>query len=428
MPEFAFPPHFLWGSAASSHQVEGHNTKNDWWAWEQASRVKESSGRACEHYQRFRDDFDLAARLGHNAHRFSVEWSRVEPDEGVFDDEALAHYRDVVRALRERHLEPIVTLHHFTTPQWLAKQGGWKHPKVVDAFARYSGRVIQALGADVRYWITINEPMVYVNMHYLDGIGPPGERNVVSAFQVIEHLVRAHGASHQALHEAARAGGWPIKVSVAKHVPLMVPCRSWWPGDRLITHLTHLTYNHAFLDALSDGVLKLPGRKPLLISDAARTLDYLGINYYSRVFMRMVPRWHTQWWGQRCDRNHHRQVTERNALKWDVYPRGIYDVLMWAKRWNCELFITENGICAIDDPQRERFILRHLEWVARAIQDGAPVLGYLYWSLTDNFEWAEGFGPRFGLVNIDYVTQARTIRSSAERFAKICRTNRLSVP
>ena len=426
MTDFQFPSGFFWGAATSSHQVEGDNRLNDWWAWERAGRVKEASGPACDHYRRFRQDFDLARQLGHNAHRFSIEWSRIEPEEGVVNDEALRHYRDVVDALRERGIEPIVTLHHYTNPTWLAKHGGWAKPKVVDAFARYTRWVVKALGDRVRYWLTINEPMVYAVMHYLDGVGPPGMRHAGFGFRVMEHLVRAHAQSYHIIHDSAPAGRQPM-VSIAMHLQPFTPCRPGWVGDRWISHLTEQTYNFRFPEALMTGLWKLPAQRAVRIPEAANTLDYLGVNYYSRIFMRLGYSGWTQWWGQRCDTSHHPEVVERNMMGWDVYPPGIAQIIEWMRPYQRPIMVTENGICAAEDPQRERFIVRHLQQVARSMQQGAPIIGYFYWSLLDNFEWAHGYGPRFGLIEVDYATQARRIRPSAERLAQICRSNRITL-
>jgi len=425
MPDVIFPPGFLWGTATSAHQVEGHNTNNDWWAWEQAGRVKEPSGTACDHYRRFREDFDLAKQLGHNTHRFSIEWSRIEPREGEFDEQAIAHYQEVVHALRQRQIEPVVTLHHFTNPLWLAKQDGWANPRVVDRFARYVRRVAEAL--DVRYWATINEPMVYVWMHYLAGTGPPGEHDLSRASRVIEHLVRAHVAAYHILHEVADGTGRQVRVGIATHLQPFLPCRRWWFPDRVVASLTHQAYNLGFLDAITEGRLRQPGKRPIMIPDGRDCMDFLGMHYYGRAFMRWGALRARERLGRRCDTRHHRQVTERNALNWDVYPPGIAEIIRWGARYRRPVFITENGICTTDDAQRARFILRHLAWVAQAIQEGIPVIGYLYWSLLDNFEWAEGYRPRFGLIEMDYPTQTRRIRPSANRFSEVCRSNHLTL-
>ena len=424
--EFIFPQGFLWGSATSAHQVEGNNVHNDWWAWEQAGRVKDPSGLACDHYRRFREDFDLAVTLGHNAHRFSIEWSRIEPAEGQWDDEALAHYVEVVRALRQRHLEPIVTLHHFTNPQWFLAKGGWTSPASSDAFARYVQQVVQALGDQVQYWITINEPMVFVRMHYVQGLGPPGVRDFKQGVTVIQNMIRAHAASYQLLHSAQRTAATIPQVSTAHHFPAFRPCRRWWPMDRWAASATDQLFNVAFFEALTEGHWSVPGLKRWHIPDAQGTFDFFGVNFYGRQFIRWAPL-PGMWPAHTCDLEHHpREVQERTSLGWDVHAPAFRDELL---RWGMSerpIFVTENGTYMTDDRRRWQFIVDHVCAMAQAIKAGAKVIGYCYWSLLDNFEWADGYGPRFGLVEVDYTTQQRCIRESARRYAEVCRTNRVS--
>ncbi len=425
--EFSFPEGFLWGASTSAHQVEGNNIHNDWWAWEQAGRVKEPSGLACDHYRRFKEDFDLAASLGHNTHRFSIEWSRVEPVEGRWNDEALAHYAEAVRALRERRLEPIVTLHHFTNPQWLMAQGGWTNPAVVDRFARYVRRVAETLGDSVRLWLTINEPMVYIRMHYVQGLGPPGSHDVKQALKVTEHLIRAHAAAHRVLHGMPRRDGSKVQVSIAQYVPSFWPCRKWLPMDHWVSHLADRVFNGAFLEALTEGRWSVPGVGTWKIPEAKGTLELLGVNFYGRQFICWSPvSWRLP--GSGCDLGHHpREVTERTSLGWDVHPPSFSEALLRMTKYDLPILVTENGTYMEDDTRRWSFIRRHIQAMARAMQAGAPVIGYCYWSLIDNFEWAEGFGPRFGLIDVDYATQARHVRDSARRYAEICRTNSIDL-
>ena len=428
MNAFRFPDGFFWGAATSSHQVEGNNVHNDWWAWEQAGRVKEPSGLACDQYHRFAEDFDLAASLGHNAHRFSIEWSRVEPQPGRFDDAALAHYVEVIDALRSRGLEPVVTLHHYTNPQWMARAGTWTNPQIVDWFARYTERVAKAVGNRVRYWITINEPMVYVHMSYLEGIGPPGMRSVRAAQRVTEHLIRAHAAAYHVLHAAARTDAPPPQVSVANYLPLFLPCRAWWPPHRVASALTDRIFNGGFMTAVTEGRWAVPGVFPKRIAEAKGTLDYLGLNFYRRHFIRIGAR-PSQWLGMACERAHHwGPMTERTSwMGWEVYPEAFSEVLTRWSRLGLPILVTENGTSMADDARRWSFIHQHLAAMSRAIEAGTRVLGYLYWSLLDNFEWAHGFAPRFGLIEVDYATQERRVRESARRYAEVCRTNRLLV-
>ena len=427
MRTYSFPEGFLWGAATSAHQVEGNNRHNDWWAWEQAGKVKEPSGLACDHYRRYTADFDLAVSLNHNAHRLSIEWSRVEPARGRFDEEALAHYRDVVRALRQRHLEPVVTLHHYTNPQWVAEAGGWTNPDVIDWFGRYTERVVKELSDSVRYWVTINEPMVYVHLHYVNGVGPPGARDFKQALRVIEHLIRAHAVSYHIVHRAARPGSDAPQVSIAKYFPELVPCRRWWPPDRLASAWTDQLFNTAFLEALTEGRWSVPGIARWTIREARSTLDYLGLNFYRRQFVRMGLR-PDHWLGQTCGLEHHTcDVAERSDMGWDICPEAFTRILLRGARLGLPIFVTENGTWMADDARRWRFIARHLAAVAKAMERGARVIGYLYWSLLDNFEWADGYAPRFGLVEVDYRTQERRVRESARKYAEVCRTNRLTL-
>lgn len=423
MTTLTFPDGFLWGAATSAHQVEGNNRHSDWWAWEQTGHAKEPSGVACDQYRRYEQDFDLAVSLGHNAHRFSIEWSRLEPEEGRWDDEALAHYVDVVRALRRRNLEPIVTLHHFTSPQWLTASGGWTQPKVVDRFARYVERVAKALSSLVRYWITVNEPMVFVKMHYVTSEGPPGHVEPKQVLRVIEHLIRAHAYSYRLLHEAG--GTHPPLVSMAKNLPVFLPCRRWWLPDRWASRWVDQLFNGAFLSALTEGRWIVPGAGRWNIHEAQHSLDFLGVNFYGRQFVRWNPL-PGQLPESGCDLGHHRRdVPEQTLMGWDINPGAFTQTLLRAAQLGLPILVSESGTW-LEDGQRWQYITRYLAAMRRAMDQGAHVIGYLYWSLLDNFEWSHGFEPRFGLIEVEYATQQRRVRDSAHRYAEVCRTNRLS--
>ena len=428
MSAITFPDGFLWGSATSAHQIEGENTQNDWWAWEQAGRVRTASGLACDHYRRFRDDVELISRLGHTAYRFSVEWSRIEPAQGQFDAQALAHDRELVDALRQRGITPIVTLHHFTNPLWLARAGGWTNPSVIEWFSRYTEQVADALGDRVRYWLTINEPMVYIYMHHLTGEGPPGASDPQQAMRVLEHLIRAHAASYRILHQRVRPADGPVQVSVASYLPVFVPCRPWWPLDRVATLITDRMFNAAFLDAVTQGRWALPGAAKRRISEAKGTLDFLGVNYYRRHVIRFRP-FGGVWAAESCDVAHHRRHEKESTswMHWGVHPESFFVTLTRWAGLGLPILVTENGTPMADDARRWSYIYRHLQQLARALEAGAQIFGYCYWSLMDNYEWSHGFRPRFGLVEVDYRTQERRPRASALKFAEVCRTNRLVI-
>ena len=418
---FRFPPGFLWGAATSAHQVEGGNLHNDWWAWEQAGHVATPSGAAADHWNRYRSDFDLARSIAHNAHRFSIEWSRIEPEEGRWCDEALDHYRDVLVALHERGMEPVVTLFHYTLPQWLAEKGGWENPAIERLMERYVLHVLETLAPLARWWITLNEPVVQVFKGWLIGQWPPGKvRAWTPALRVLRHMLRAHVRAYHAIHSKRP----DAMVSIAKHALALSPDdpTSWL--DRWSVAVRGHLFNHLFLEALHTGVLRVPGlfweNLPI-----RRTLDFIGVNYYTRDFVRNTGYSLPGLVGEIAQRDHRQQRGKLNDLGWEVYPEGLAQFLREFSRYKLPILITENGIPTRNDNDRFVFLFMHLWQVARAIADGVNCVGYLHWSLLDNFEWADGYGARFGLIEVDFETQERRIRPSAWRYAEIIRENDL---
>jgi beta-glucosidase len=418
---FRFPKNFLWGAATSSHQVEGNCVDNDWWAWESAGKVRVASGDACDHYNRFREDFDHAKALNHSAHRFSLEWSRIESADGVWNDEGFRHYGDVIDALIQRGMEPVVTIFHYTLPQWLAAKGGLEHPEFERYFERFAKRVAQEYGGRVRWWITFNEPVVQVFKGWILGQWPPGKtQDFPTALRIMRSMLRSHVKAYHVIHEARP----DAMVSVAKHALALTPCNPKRRLDRLSVAIRTYLFNHLFLDALHTGALRVPGlfweRLP-----QKRTLDYIGLNYYTRDFVRNTGFALPGLIGNICTLEHHQSVGKRNDLGWEVYPEGLAHFLKVYSRYNLPILITENGLPAARDDDRWTFLYLHLWQVARAISEGVNVVGYLHWSLLDNYEWADGYEARFGLLAVDYKTQGRTPRESARRMAEIVATNEL---
>ena len=402
-----FPANFLWGAATSSYQVEGFNAYNDWWAWEQSLGKGLASGAACRHYELFNEDFDLARSLHHNAHRFSIEWSRIEPREGEILAHEVEHYRQVVLALKARGISPIVTLHHFTNPQWFMKLGGWGKKENLRYFLRFVERIVSALAPDVHTWLTVNEPLVYVYYSYLRGEWPPQIKSVRSAKLVRDNFIRGHICAYQIIQALYRKKNLPApSISIAHHMRYFSPCAPTlkntlgvWLRDREV--------NFTFIEHLL----------------RAHTLDFIGVNYYTRELVDVSGWGIRQLYSESCSKNHH--PVKKNDLGWDIYPEGLYELLRRLKRYNLPILITENGICTHDDNLRWEYIREHIKAVHRALQEAVQVKGYLYWSLLDNFEWDKGFGPRFGLVEMDYATCARKVRQSAKRFAEVCQRGAL---
>ena len=422
----AFPEGFLWGTATSSHQVEGDNRNNQWWLWEQQpGRIWQGnrSGKACDWWANAERDFDIMVQLHQNAHRMSLEWSRIEPEEGRFDESAFRRYREMLQGLRDRGIEPMVTLHHFTEPIWFWKRGGWLHPAAVANFQRYVEQVAIHLGDLVRLWATINEPVIYALIGYLEGDFPPGEHNPVHMFQVMRRLALAHGEAYHTLHEHIPGA----LVGPVKNMSAFVPANPASPMDRLATQAVDYLFNWLPLDAVVTGRLRPPlglGLRPHPRLVGAS--DFIGLNYYGRRTIAFDS--------SRPDRLFVRDFNDPNAETSDItrdgepysdiYPEGLYVLLrrLW-QRYHLPLYVTENGLPDRDDDQRPSFIVRHLAQVHRAIQEGVDVRGYFYWTLVDNFEWAEGWLLRFGLVELDPETQERRLRPSAHVYAEICRQN-----
>jgi beta-glucosidase len=422
----SFPPGFRWGAATASHQNEGGNEANQWAAWEQQpDRIHEGqrSGRATDWWNpaSAAADFDRAADMGLNALRVSIEWSRVEPESGEFSREALAHYRDMMRGLRQRGIEPLVTLHHFTDPLWLTAIGGWENPLISDYFARYVTRVVDALGAEVDFWCTINEPLVYAFYGYKDGRFPPGGHSIRRAVNVLRNMLLAHGRAYRTIHRIQNAA----RVGLAHHMRYFVPANPASALDRKVTAWLDQVANRSTLNAITAGrltpLLGIGQTVPQLI-DAS---DYIGVNFYSTAhvaFSRLDPgmffaRQYITPHLDPCDQ------TPDGEPFCEINPQGMYLVLTDLARYGKPIYVTEHGLPDHDDDQRPYVLVTYLSEMWRALQAGADVRGYYHWTLVDNFEWAAGWSLRFGLIDLDPETGARTPRQSAAIYGRIAQTN-----
>jgi beta-glucosidase len=420
-----FPEGFLWGTATAAHQVEGNSVNNQWWAWEQQpGRIwhGDRSGLACNWWANAEADFDRAAAMGHNTHRLSIEWSRIEPREGEFESAAIARYRQILQALHDRGLKPAVTLHHFTDPLWLWTRGSWENRESIRYFARFVERVVGELGDLVDLWCTINEPAIVAALGYLIGPHPPDKHNLVACLRVLANLLRAHAVAYRTIH---RLDG-RARVGIVHNVRLFDPARPASRLDRAMARLYDYLFNRLVFLAVTDGHLRFPLSLDLLgpYGPLIDSSDFLGVNYYTRdmvqfdpsrpgdLFTRRFPRPGAEW-----------SDAGQFGTYGEVYPEGLYRVLRAAAEYGKPILVTENGLPDGDDNQRPRFLLTHLAQLWRAIQDGVPVQGYYHWSLIDNFEWAEGWALRFGLIEFDPATQVRQVRRSGELYAEIAWAN-----
>ncbi|MFH1016931.1 MAG: family 1 glycosylhydrolase [Pseudomonadota bacterium] len=424
-----FPDTFKWCVATSGHQIEGNNVNSDWWRWEH-SKGKiingEMSGWATDHWNRVEEDAQLISDLNVGYYRMSVEWSRLEPRPGVFSNKALEHYRHELKELLQRGIQPMVTLNHFTLPIWVADRGGWEWDGMPEAFARYAEFVYRGLGHDVQDWITINEPMVVAAFGYIGGTFPPGKTNDgAAAVRAVEKMLRSHALAYHLLHRLAAMEKRAIRVGVAHHFRIFDPKRPL-PADWLMSWVISGAFNWAFPDALKTGTLRLLIPQVVLKSfeGLKGTQDFIGVNYYTRNRVDFSSLKHTE---------DFQLVGEGHAttdVGWEIYPEGIYRILKSvAKRYRgLPILVTENGLADGADIRRLEFLKDHLFQLSRAVREGVPLEGYCYWSLLDNFEWTEGFEPRFGLYEVDYRTFERIPRLSARFFAHVARTGHFWYP
>jgi beta-glucosidase len=388
-PKLVVPDDFLLGAAAAAHQVEGNNFNSDWWHEEKSGRVP-ISGAACDHYNRYEEDFQIAKNIGLNAFRISIEWSRIEPVENQWDRVAIEHYRKVLKKMKELGLTRMVTLHHFTLPQWLAEKGGFETKAGGEAFARFAWFAAQNLGDEIDIWCTINEPEVYATCGYGIGKWPPFKKNnVLKIIQVYRNLVQAHIAAYKAVKEVLPQA----QVGIVKNNTYYEPYE-----NKLMSRLACTTAGYF-------------GNRWFLNRIAAHT-DFIGLNYY---FTRTLK---LGWSGVKTVNS---PKLPKSDMGWQTFPEGLYHALLELKRYGKPVYITENGIANARDDMRQDYIRQHLSWALKAKAEGVDLRGYFYWSLTDNYEWGDGYGPRFGLVEINYETQERKVRPSAEVFKEIHR-------
>lgn len=404
-----FPNKFLWGAATSAHQVEG-NTHNQWTVWElenakslaaQASyhwgdldnwsqielQAKSAenyvSGSGVDHYTHYKKDFDLLQQMNMNAFRFSVEWSRIEPEEGSWNSEAIDHYKAYVAELKRREIEPVMTLFHFTLPVWFSALGGFEKKANVKYFVRFAEKIVSELGPNVRYIITVNEPEVYAAESYYAGHWPPNVTSKRKLWRVMNNLAYAHNKTADVLHALSRR----YKVSVAKNSVYV------YAGD------------NAWLSRKSAGFIQY-FQDDYLLKKVIKKCDFIGMNYY---FVNRV-------YGYRV----HNPDTELSDMGWDLSPVEIQHALeRLHEKYKLPIIITENGLADSSDEQRQWWLTQTMIGMQKAMENGVQIDGYLHWSLLDNFEWDKGFWPKFGLASVDEKTLERKLRPSALWFGKV---------
>lgn len=414
-----FPKNFFWGTSTASHQIEG-NTANDWTTWEQnnaerlaAEAPKNFSKRsprweevrleatnphnyisalADDSYNRWQEDIALLESVGVNAYRFSVEWSRVEPKPGVYNEQVIAHYVDIIKELKSKNIEPFVTILHRTVPIWFTEQGGWANANSVKIFSNYADKLRKDLGTHVTYWTILNEPVLNVGGGFVAGNIPPCKKNIFAALLAYRNMIRAHRAVYTLIKHTN-----PTAYVGCAHAAVYAEAEHGRWYNQLLVDGVHYFANWKFLN----GIRKFT--------------DFIGIQYYTRgVIGFRKSKLFIPLPGEIA------QPGPASDMGQEIYPAGLYKyaLLVW-KRYKKPIIVTENGVADQNDQYRAQYITDHVEQVRRLISDGVDMRGYFYWSLLDNFEWDKGFWPKFGLASVNVDTKARTLRTSAQTYATI---------
>jgi len=405
-----FPKQFLWGASTSSHQIEGGNV-NNWSEWGKKTAEKRAknipnwyefpkelleiakdpksriSGKACNSFELWREDIKLLKELGLNSYRFSIEWSRIFPEKGVVSKKGLKYYKDLINGLKANNIEPVLTCWHWTLPLWIEKEGGLMAKDIEKYFKEYFDILAENFGEDIKYWVSINEPSVITSQSYLVGVWPPQKKSPFIWFYLYYfRMVKIHKIGYESIKRVNKEA----LIGVAKHNTVMESYNNM-PWNILITKLGDFFWNHWYLKKIH------------------KYLDFIGLNFY---FHQKI--------GIRGIKNDNDRLSD---MGWWLRPDSLYRALMDLKRYNLPIIITENGVADFKDQYREWWLDESFNAMNKALEDGINLIGYLHWSLLDNFEWAEGFWPKFGLVKVDLKTFERKIKKSGYYYKDLIEKN-----
>lgn len=411
--DVSFPTAFLWGCADSALQIEGMESVNNrmiessWTQFEKTRSIAESKrvGVACEHWKRYEDDIQLMREIGMNARRFSIAWEKIEPQEGIFDQMALDHYKDEIKAMRSCGIMPMITLFHHNLPVWFAKKGGFAHKKNNKYFIRFARHVYKQLHEIVPFWITLNEPVAYAIEAYWRSNYPPGERSFIQAGRVALQLLDLHVITYYSLKQIDSKP----RIGIAHVMNLIDPYHKWNPLEVVITKLIDYVVNNLTIDYFKTGRFNWLMMVRKRHKRAIGALDFIGVNYYTHTILKQTDLFNIE----PVVLPHEKQLTESigdgRGCK-VIYPEGLYRCIKRASILNIPMYIAENGSSTDDPTLTELYIKQHLTILSRAIKDGFNVRGYFYWTLMDCFGWKKGYEPKQGMYHVDFQTQERTLR------------------
>ncbi len=388
---------FFWGVATSAFQIEGH-IENDFTQWEKEGKFIKNDlnpvyDNGSNHWMMWRDDFYLLSKLGVNSYRFSVEWARIQPDENSISTQSLHQYDRMIDYLLTHNIEPFLTLHHFTHPMWFHKKTPWHMESSVDTFLRFVETIVQKFKDKIKYWITFNEPLVWVMAGYGEGNFPPGFKDLKIMMDALYNILNAHSKTYDLIKSIIPEA----KIGIANHFIVFKRERDWFLLDKAVRNRIHQFFNLMIPEAFTTN--KLTASLPPLLKYSREIalndrIDFWGINYYYRLFTKFRFNLNNPFYFY--------TKHQETDTGWEIYPKGLFKIIKLISKYNKPLIITENGIAISDEKIRKKFLKKHLKYIKKAIQQGFDIWGYFYWSLIDNYEWLYGKSKRFGLIFVDY--------------------------
>jgi beta-glucosidase len=414
--EVSFPKNFIWGTATAAHQIEGNNENTNWGEWEKiAGKIKDGSNaiKAVDGWNRAKDDVKLMKDLGVNSYRFSLAWNKIEPEKGKINENALKHYDDLINELKANYIEPMITLHHFTHPRWFEQLGAFEKEENIKYFVEFSKLVFARYNDQVKFWVTLNEPNVFVTSAYFNTVFPPGNSNAKIGGEVLKNMLKGHVEVFRELKKINNSS----QIGLATSIFQFEPYRRRHLGDWAIARSSDAIFNETILGFFRTGTLNfsvpLDTSYVYTDSDAPNTLDFIGVNYYSHFAYKFDFDF------KKATQSIAVEGEDMTDMPYTIYTEGIYRAIEDASKLKKPIIITENGIADAKDDRRGKYIKQSLYAVSKAIKDGYDVRGYYYWSLMDNFEWAEGYTQKFGLYEVDLQTQERKLREGSKAFVEI---------
>ncbi len=425
MEEFKFPKDFLMGTSVSAVMVEGGNRNTNWFKWCEEGHVKDGSHimRGTDHWNRYPDDIQIMKELNNDTFCTSVEWSRIEPEKGKYDMEAIGHYRDEISLLIKNGIRPMITLYHFSNPIWFDEMGGWENRKSVELFSKYARFVVSQLGDLVNDWITFCDINITLICQYLWAWFPPGKRDANILIKAIKNVIRSHISVYQEIHKVREENNFPGETlaGLALHLRAMEPLRNNF-SDKLANKFAKYFSQDMILTGMTTGKFGFPlgfGGYP---AGKGKFYDFIGINYFTRSIVRFKPSVKDLFCELGVKEN--AEVTEG---QWEIYPEGMYHVCKeYYKKFDAPIFIVQNGLMEKVEKKRPRIIYENLKNVAMLIEEGIPIKRFYIWTLIDIFECHQGESMKLGIVENDFETQTRTIRKSGYLYGEVCKNKQVT--